>query len=606
METSQGSSRPRLVALNALAHRAAETFQRFPLALIAAIGAAIVLHRLADISFSETRGAQVLYPILMTCVLAVPLFIALRVAGEGWKWSRYARLGLTAASVLALAGYYFSLPYPIKGADLTRFFLLLAVVHLLVAFAPFLGRRGEENGFWQYNKALFLRFAAAALYSTVLYIGLALAVGACETLLDFDFEPMIYLKLWYWAVAVYNTWFFLGGIPKNTRELQQVEDYPTALRVFSQYVLIPLVAVYLVILYAYLVKIIIQWELPKGWVGYPVMGVAITGMLAYLLVYPIRDRAESAWISTYAKYFTWSLFPLIGLMAFAIGTRIGDYGITEKRYVAAVATVWLFGSALFSAVRRERADIRAIPISLCIVALLSAFGPWGATSVSRNQQLGRLQRMLVRAEVMEDGELTGDERHLEFEQQKEISNIVKYLHDYHGLEIIRPWYARTDIPADELTPSLAMQEMGLEYIGPRAQQSAGFSLSTTAPNPLAVDGFEFAYRADYFWGDDPARFRVMLDSLTELSFDGTTVRLSLSGSPMADLETDLRPTLTALREKSERGEAIGPLDSTVEVENEWFRLALYMTGVGGSGRPDSLRLNQLNATFLVGRKQSPR
>jgi len=602
MEGSQGSPRPRFAAIAALARRAAETFQRFPLALIAAIGAAIVLHRLADISFAETRGAQALYPILMTCVLAVPLFIALRVAGESWNWSRRTKLGLSAAAVLALAGYYFFLPYPIKGADLTHFFLLLVVVHLLVSFAPFVGRRGEENGFWQYNKALFLRFAAAALYSTVLYVGLALAVGACETLLDFDFEPMIYLKLWYWAAAVYNTWFFLGGIPKDIRGLQQVEDYPTALRVFSQYVLIPLVAVYLVILYAYLAKIIIQWNLPKGWVGYPVTGVAITGMLAYLLVYPIRERAESAWISTYAKYFTWSLLPLIGLMAVAIGTRISDYGVTENRYVAAVATAWLFGSALYSALRRKRADIRAIPISLCIVALLSAFGPWGATSLSRNQQLQRLRQMLVSSEVMVDGALTREERSLEFDRQKEISNIVKYLFDYHGLETIRPWYARSDLLPEDLTPTLAMEGMGLEYIGPRANPSEGFSLSATSPNPLAVSGFEFAYRATYFWGDEPARFDVMLDSLTTLSFSGTTVRLTQPGAPLALLEADLLPTLSVMREKSEQGEPIGPAESTVGVENDWYRLAVYFETVGGSGSADSTRLNQLTATFLVGRR----
>ena len=40
MEGSQGSSRPRFLAIVALARRATETFQRFPFALIAAIGAA--------------------------------------------------------------------------------------------------------------------------------------------------------------------------------------------------------------------------------------------------------------------------------------------------------------------------------------------------------------------------------------------------------------------------------------------------------------------------------------------------------------------------------------------------------------------------------------
>lgn len=603
METSHHSPRRRFDAVIVLAQRAADTFQRFPLALIAAIGAAIVLHRLADISFEEELGAQALYGILMTCVLGVPLFIALRVTAESRTWSRRARLGATAVAVLALAVYYWSLPYPIKGAELVHFFLLLAALHLLVSFAPFAGRRGDENGFWQYNKALFLRFATAALYSSVLYIGLALAIGACETLLDFDFDSEIYLQLWYWAVAVYNTWFFLAGIPRDIRGLEQISDYPAALRVFSQYVLIPLVAVYLVILYAYLAKIIIEWNLPKGWVGYPVMGVAITGMLAYLLVYPMRDRRENAWISTYARYFTWSLFPLIGLMAVAIGTRISDYGITERRYLAAIATVWLLGSALYSAIRRERADIRAIPISLCIVALLSAFGPWGATAVSRNQQLARLRDLLVREGVMVDGEVgSGDHPSIDFEQQKEISNIVKYLHDYHGLAAIRSWYARSDIPAEDLTPSLAMEEMGLEYIGPWVRSAQSFSLSAIPPNPFSVAGFDYAYRADYFWEDQAAAFSVALDSLSVLSLNGTTVRIGEPSRPMSFLEIDLRPKIAELRKNSGRGETIRPADATIEAENDSYRLTIYLSTIGGAGSPDSSRLSQLNATFLVDRR----
>jgi uncharacterized membrane protein YiaA len=602
METSHVSPKRRFGAVIVLARRAADTFQRFPLALIAAIGAAVVLHRLADISFNEGLGAQALYPILMTCVLAVPLFIALPVTAESRNWPRRARLGATAVAVLALALYYWSLPYPVKGADLVHFFLLLAALHLLVSFAPFAGRRREENGFWQYNKALFLRFATAALYSTVLYIGLALAIGACETLLDFDFDSEIYLQLWYWAVAVYNTWFFLAGIPRDIRGLQQNSDYPTALRVFSQYVLIPLVAVYLAILYAYLAKIVIEWDLPKGWVGYPVMGVAITGMLAYLLVYPMRDRRENAWISTYARYFTWSLFPLIGLMAVAIGTRISDYGITERRYLAAVATVWLFGSALYSAIRRERADIRAIPTSLCIVALLSAFGPWGATSVSRSQQLGRLRDLLVREDAMVGGVLSGDARSIDFEQQKEISNIVKYLHDYHGLATIRSWYASSDIPAEDLTPSLAMQEMGLEYLGPRVRSGQSFSLSANLPNPLSVAGFDYAYRADYFWDDEAAIFSVDLDSLSVLSLNGTTVRLGEPSRPISFLEVDLRPKIADLRKNSGRGETIRPADATIEAENDSYRLTIYLNTIAGAGSPDSSRLSQLNATFLVDRR----
>ncbi len=241
MEAASEIRTRRFKSLRALGERAWGTFQRFPLVLLSAIAAAAVAHRLADIDFEAARGADALYPVWMASILGISLFFALTTLGESRRWPGRLRLAAALAGLLALGGYYASLPFPIKGADVTRFFLLIGVIHLLVAFAPYVGRHAAENGFWQYNKALFLRFAAGALYSAVLYIGLTLAILACETLLDLDFDDEIYGQLWFWVAFVYNTWFFLAGAPDDYERLQQLEEYPTALRIFTQYVLIPLV-----------------------------------------------------------------------------------------------------------------------------------------------------------------------------------------------------------------------------------------------------------------------------------------------------------------------------------------------------------------------------
>ena len=68
-------------------------------------------------------------------------------------------------------------------------------------------------------------------------------------------------------------------------------DYPIGLKYFTQYVLLPLVAIYLGILIAYEAKIAIQWSLPQGWVSIMVLASAIFGILAFLLIYP-RQRSQ--------------------------------------------------------------------------------------------------------------------------------------------------------------------------------------------------------------------------------------------------------------------------------------------------------------------------
>ena len=598
MEASTANTRRRFASVFSLAQRAQATFSRFPFVVLSAIGAAVTAIYLAQIEFEPDVIAALYYPILMTCILGISLFLALRLWGESRGWSRTTQFKVALVGLAALVVYYAVLPFPIKGADVFRYFQLLVGSHLLVAFVPFIGRSAGENGFWQYNRVLFLRIALAVLYSAVLYIGLALAIAAVETLLDIDLNEMIYMQLWFTIVFVYGAWFFLAGIPKDVRALEAVHDYPTGLRIFTQYVLIPLVVVYLAILYAYMVKILVEWNLPKGWVGYPVIGVAITGMLALLLVYPIRERAENAWIRTYSKYFYWALFPLIGLISLAIATRIDAYGITERRYAVVIATAWLFGIALYFTFWRRR-DIRIIPITLCITTLVTAIGPWSATSVSRKNQVQRLQETLVREEVLVDGALDRTPKTIEFEAEMEISNIVKYLHDAHGLNSIRAWYADAERLPDDLSVQLAMESMGLHYISPRRGTGERFYIEVDAPQQLSVAGFDYVYRLSEYWGESPHELTVQLDTLTELSLRGSTFSIGPPEDSIPRLEVDFREKLQEMRERQARGDHLG-LDATVlVVENARHRLRVYLGTAAGSFDADSLHLTRLEAYVLV-------
>jgi len=601
MEATPSVRRRRFASVLALAQRAKTTFVRFPFVILSAIGAGATAIYLAQIEFEPEEIAALYYPILMTCVLGISLFLALRLFGESRGWSKTTQSKVALVGLAALVVYYAILPFPVKGADVFRYFQLLAAAHLLVAFAPFVGRATGENGFWQYNRVLLLRIALAALYSAVLYIGLSLAIAAIENLLGFDLNEMIYAQLWFGIVFVYGTWFFLAGIPEDIAALEAVHEYPTGLRIFTQYVLIPLVVVYLVILYAYMVKILVEWKLPEGWVGYPVIGVAVTGMLALLLVHPIRDKAENAWISTYARYFYWALFPLIGLISVAIATRIDAYGITERRYAVVIATVWLLGIALYFSFRRKR-DIRVIPITLCLGTLLTAFGPWSATSVSRNSQVHRLQDILTREDVLVDGALNRTPKAVAFETEAEISNIVRYLDNTHGLSSIRAWYADSERLPDDLSVQLAMEGMGLQYISPRRGAGERFYIDVDGPQQLDIAGFDTLFRLSEYWGDRPTELTARLNTTTELSLHGSILSIGFPGDTLARLEVDLRTKLQEMRERQARGEPLGLEATALDVEDERYRLRVYLGTAAGAFDADSVHLTRLEAFILLDSK----
>ncbi|NIR46431.1 MAG: DUF4153 domain-containing protein [Gemmatimonadetes bacterium] len=584
----------RFASIVNLARNARATFERFPFTLLTAFGAALMAHYLIETDFESGDAAM---RVLVTAILGIPLLFSLRVLAEGRRWSRTVGAIAAAAGLVALFLFYLSLSESLIGADVYRFFLLVAAAHLFASFAPFLVRRGQENGFWQYNRSLLLRFTLAAFYSLVLFIGLSLALLACETLLEFDIEGHTYGQLWVWIAFLYNTWFFLAGIPEDFEALEQDDDYPTGLRIFTQYVLIPLVAVYLVILYAYVIRIIVEWDLPKGWVTYPVIGVSITGMLALLLVYPIRGRSGSAWISHYAHLFFWTLYPLIVLVAVAIWTRIAEYGVTERRYLVVVATGWLLGIALYFTLRQTR-DIRTIPLSLCAVSLLAVLGPWSGTSVSKLSQLDRLRDLLTAEQVMTGGALDAEAKNIPFEQEHEISSIVRYLDDVHGLEAIRNWYARGEDLPDELTPSVALEKMGLNYRA-RWESAESFDFNITPPSPLSVAGFDYMYNLMEHGSDRGIRESAELDSTTFLTLSGTVITIGDPADPASQIRIDLAPRLLDLRAKRRAGSTLDQADGTLIRTNPAYRAVIHLANVGADVAGDSLTLRHINARVLV-------
>ncbi|MBC7654700.1 MAG: DUF4153 domain-containing protein, partial [Oligoflexus sp.] len=260
---------------------------------------------------------------------------------------------------LFLIAIYFLLnPYEYR-TDIITLIILAFSFHLLAAFAAF-HSKNDNNGFWQINKTFFLRFATSVLYSAVLFIGLSVALLSVQALFDIKWDQRIYLRLWIIITGLFNTIFFLSGIHQPLKELDEDTSYPKGLKVFTQYVLIPLASVYLAILLAYELKIIFQWSLPNSSVAILILGYAVFGILSILLVHPLRNEEDNKWIQLFSKSFYLLMLPLLLLLAVSIIKRISDYGITESRYLIIVLALWLTFITLYFLIK-GREQIRVIP-----------------------------------------------------------------------------------------------------------------------------------------------------------------------------------------------------------------------------------------------------
>src|SRR5262249_21163553 len=153
-------------------------------------------------------------------------------------------------------------PHWSEAIQIRRYVQLSLLVHALVAFLPYLIVR-EPNGFWQYNRVLLVRFVVATIFSSVLLTGLQGALFALKPLFNIAVSPKVFFDLTTTIYFVFHPWFFLAGIPRDLSTLEQRTDYPTVIKVFAQFILVPLVAVYQALLTAYLVKVIVTQQWPR-------------------------------------------------------------------------------------------------------------------------------------------------------------------------------------------------------------------------------------------------------------------------------------------------------------------------------------------------------
>jgi len=383
-----------------LADNALNTLKRFPFEILFALAGTIAAT--IYINKDELLPSSLYTKIMMTANLGLLLSLATTLFVE--SKGNQKRLLIRLVAVVIACGIIFTFNQQLSTIDGLRFFLLSLAFHLLVAFSAFT-EKGQIQGFWQFNKTLFLRFLASMLYSAVLYLGLAAAISASKFLFNLHFEYKIYGILFAWIACIFNTVFFLAGVPSNLKELNNDHTYPKGLKVFTQYVLIPLASVYVVILLAYEVKILIQWSLPKGLVSNLILGYAVFGILSILLIYPLRNQEENKWIKTYARSFYFLLIPLLALLFLAVFTRILPYGITAPRYFLIVLAGWLLFITFYFLLSQKQ-NIKVIPVSLCILALLSVYGPQSAFSVSRYSQMHLLTNIFKKYGAFKNGKLS--------------------------------------------------------------------------------------------------------------------------------------------------------------------------------------------------------
>ncbi len=358
-----------------LGERFATAFRRFRIAfifLVMLVAAAFVL-------FPVKHGDSFLFPTLWYCFTAAFLSVAMKLLREE-------KPGIAAEIVLqaALFGFwaYCCFFENFNGACQTA----MGSISVLVFIACFINSFYKERNdvpLVNFTIRMVVVLAATGIVTLIFMLAIFLIMSALNMLFKINVTDYAYFM----AAVISWTLLFPTMLLQFVPEGQAKHDYSTNLGKFvkgvTKWLVLPVTAAYLAILYVYAIKILVTWTLPNGWVAIPVtVSFAICLLLLFLLYPEAYSENEKPLSAAVLRWIPVAMLPLLALMSVGIFKRIGDYGATIERLYLLAFNLWCYGICLGLIFSRGK-RFWWIPASFALVFLLTSVGPWNFTSTTR-------------------------------------------------------------------------------------------------------------------------------------------------------------------------------------------------------------------------------
>ena len=378
-------------------------FKRFPLAVAFAIFTTIAFICTGEYVVSYRRSIpdnELLYWLSIYPMTATMIALTISLVQESRK--KFSIIPHVVAEAvwlavsIALTFYCFSTNNDTEHTyDLETRLFIYTTAFLSIFVAPFFKQK-NENGFWVFLMKNAKAAVIAGAISAVLLIAIEGFLFGFFNL--FDIEPSSGRPFIYSAIICSCTIFpilFFSGIPSIDDCLQETPALNKFQASANKFLFLPVISLYIILLYAYIAKIIIQWEMPKGMVSYLVSASMLLMLLRVTLTLPERINPKPSFEKTLLKILPAACIPLVILMSVGIMRRISDYGISEDRYYIAAVNIFYYIIIAILLIDKIKCKSRVIAIVFCGMLLILTNGPLSALNVTHRVWMESIKSALV-------------------------------------------------------------------------------------------------------------------------------------------------------------------------------------------------------------------
>ncbi|MBR2194835.1 MAG: DUF4153 domain-containing protein [Salinivirgaceae bacterium] len=272
----------------------------------------------------------------------------------------------------------------------------VAVIFSLVLSLFFLSffKEKDDIALWNFAMRLVVNAVVCYLIGQIMWGGLSLLLVSFNSLFGIDIDYKWYMVIGVLSGLLLSSWLFLGRIPFGKDKHDHTPVDSGFLNAVMRFLFLPLVGLYIIVLYIYAIQIIIKWELPNGWVS----GLVVASMVGLIVIelglYPVRKSQRRKADNFISQYLPVVILPLLVLMTVGIARRFSDYGITPNRLYLLTLNLWFYFVCITLFLTKAR-RINWIANTFAVIFLLTSVGPTNYFSITRKYMDNYIAKVLV-------------------------------------------------------------------------------------------------------------------------------------------------------------------------------------------------------------------
>ena len=425
------------LSFGTMVERFVGSIRRFPLAMLLTLFlTSFLIYR----SHGGDMGIKMNFFLIFYPVTGAMLAVVLSLLTEDFK-SRLAAVTVQVVlHVLWLAVSFYLAQF--ERFSLTQLIAVAATVFAigLSIFLICFYRKHQDVQFWNFSVRTLASLIISGAIGGALTLGLFALVESLKMLFGFAFKGTVYQDIAAVCMAFLAPTLFMNLIPKgDNKYLSDVPEFSRFSKGVVQYLFLPLLGLYMLTLYAYGAKILLQWSLPVGGVSYLVSGSMVLMVLLIYVTYPLLHQDGNKLFKRVTRWLPVLLLPLLALMTVAIGRRLVDYGITVSRLYLLVFNLWCYAVCLWLIFTRNK-RIWIIPASFAAILFLISVGPQSIPNVTQ-RQLKKEARAAFIASGIQQFPLSGEQYEQWLKQAdsrvaRSIDSKLHYLYTDYGSAVL--------------------------------------------------------------------------------------------------------------------------------------------------------------------------